>query len=68
MRQTNGVKKKFLKTVTLFKTCIMYLKLPVIFFCFVFENHFDLRITKVRANKIKKIIVLYNYKMRSDIV
>lgn len=57
--------KKILKTVTLFKTCI---KLPVIFFCFVFENHFDLRITKVRANKIKKIIVLYNYKMRSDIV
>lgn len=64
MRQTNGVKKNILKTVT----CIMYLKLPVIFFCFVFENHFDLRITKVRANKIKKIIVLYNYNMRSDIV
>lgn len=46
----------------------MYLMLPEIFFCFVFENLFDLRITKVRANKIKMIIVLYNRKMCSDIV
>lgn len=68
MRQTNGVGKKFKKTMTLSKTCIMYLKLPEIFFCFVFENLFDLRITKVRANKIKMIIVLYNHKIRSDIV
>lgn len=68
MRQTNGVNKNILKTMTLFKTCIMYLKLPEIFFCFVFENLFDLRITKVRANKIKMTIVLYNHKIRSDIV
>lgn len=68
MRQTNGVNKNFKKTMTLSKTCIMYLKLPEIFFCFVFENIFDLRITKVRANKIKMIIVLYNHKIRSDIV
>lgn len=60
--------QKFKKTMTLSKTCIMYLKLPEIFFCFVFENLFDLRITKVRANKIKMIIVLYNHKIRSDIV
>lgn len=68
MRQTNRVNKNFKKTMTLSKTCIMYLKLPEIFFCFVFENLFDLRITKVRANKIKMIIVLYNHKIRSDIV
>lgn len=68
MRQTNGVNKNLKKTMTLSKTCKMYLKLPEIFFCFVFENIFDLRITKVRANKIKMIIVLYNHKIRSDII
>lgn len=72
MLQQNEANKwseqKFKKTMTLSKTCIMYLKLPEIFFCFVFENLFDLRITKVRANEIKMIIVLYNHKIRSDIV
>lgn len=60
--------KNLKKIMILFKICIMYLKLLEIFFCFVFENIFDFRIIKVRVNKIKMIIVLYNYKICSDIV